>query len=109
LQAGSLLAWGLSLTEHAPEQTVQTQTTAPAEDRIDVVENSENEPFIPESISISDINVNLNVVSSPLKNGTWEVFDGVANFAEGTSLVSSQSGNVGLFAHDRSNGFTRIK
>ena len=108
-QVGSLLAWGLSITNQAPEQSAQVQAAAPAEDKIVLPKVEKHTPFQPEGILITKINVNLKVVTSPQVNGSWDVFDGVANFAEGTSLVSSAGGNVGLFAHDRSNGFTRIK
>lgn len=65
--------------------------------------------FAPESISIDKVGINLPVVSVPLKNGTWQVNAGVANFAEGTSLINTKTGNVGIFAHDRKIGFTNIK
>jgi LPXTG-site transpeptidase (sortase) family protein len=65
--------------------------------------------FKPERIVISSIKMDLDVVSVPLKNGTWVVNDGVANYAEGTGLVSEDGGNVGIFGHDRTNAFRDIK
>ncbi len=79
---------------------------------------SRNETFIktpvainglPNRITIPKIDLDLPVVSVPLINGTWQVNDGVANFAEETSSVNSTTGNVGIFAHDRDDGFRRIK
>ena len=65
--------------------------------------------FKPERITITDSNIDLKVVSIPLKNGTWEVVPKVANYAEGTSLVNEKEGNVGIFAHARPDAFKRIK
>lgn len=65
--------------------------------------------LIPEKISISKINLSLPIVSVPMKNGTWEVKPGVANYAEGTSLINEKSGNVGLYGHARSQEFLNIK
>ncbi len=65
--------------------------------------------FIPKRIIIDKVGIDLPVVSVPLKGGTWQVNTGVANYAEGTNLVSIESGNVGLFAHDRKKGFADIK
>jgi LPXTG-site transpeptidase (sortase) family protein len=65
--------------------------------------------FVPEHITIQNADIDLQVVSVPLENGTWKVNTGVANFAEGTSTVNLKSGNVGIFAHDRKNGFAGIK
>lgn len=65
--------------------------------------------FKPERIIIPQIKMDLDVVSVPLKNGTWVVNDGVANYAEGTSLVSEDGGNVGIFGHDQTDAFRDIK
>ena len=70
---------------------------------------SEITDLIPQKITIDSVGIDLNVLSVPLKNGTWQVNSGVANFAEGTSLINQRSGNVGIYAHDRKNGFTQIK
>ena len=67
------------------------------------------EPFLPERIEIERIGMDLKVVPVPMKNGTWEVNDGVANFAEGTSLVNPKGGNVGLYGHDLMDSFHKIK
>lgn len=63
----------------------------------------------PKTIRIEKVGINLPIISVPLKNGTWQVHEGMANYAEGTSYISEKEGNVGIFAHDRANGFTRIK
>lgn len=68
-----------------------------------------NQPFVPERIIIKSVDIDLPVVSVPLTNGSWQVNAGVANFAEGTSLVNKKEGNVGVFAHDREDGFSKIK
>lgn len=63
----------------------------------------------PERIVIEKANIDLPVVQVPLVNGTWEVNSGVANYAMGTSLISERSGNVGIYAHDKIDGFENIK
>lgn len=68
-----------------------------------------NITFTPERIVIESINLDKPVISVPLKNGTWAVQDGVANYAEGTSLVNSKTGNVGIFGHSQANAFLPIK
>jgi LPXTG-site transpeptidase (sortase) family protein len=65
--------------------------------------------LVPELIKIESVNIDLPVVSVPLSQGTWKVYDKVANFAEGTSLINSQNGNVGIYGHDRSYVFSPIK
>ncbi len=78
----------------------QNQVLAPQQSTSDV---------IPTEVSIPKIGLNLKVVSSPLVNGTWETYQGVANYAEGTSGINGKDGNIGIFAHDRNDGFTNIK
>lgn len=65
--------------------------------------------FTPERIVISEIDVDMLVFSQQLKNGTWEVLPHVANYAEGTSAVNPNDGNVGIFAYDKLDGFTKIE
>lgn len=65
--------------------------------------------FKPERIIISSVDIDLKVVSVPLKNGTWDVLPQVANFAEGTSPVNNKEGNTGIFAHARLDAFKKIK
>lgn len=65
--------------------------------------------FVPEHIAIPNAEIDLGVVSVPLENGTWKVNTGVANYAEGTSMVTTLGGNVGIFAHNRKNGFLGIQ
>lgn len=65
--------------------------------------------FKPTRIVISDVEIDLPIVSQPLKKGTWDVMPQVANYAEGTSLVNSKNGNVGIYAHDQLIGFAKIK
>lgn len=68
-----------------------------------------NTGLIPEVISIESIELNLPIVSRPLIKNTWEVKDGVANYAEGTSLINMNSGNIGIYGHDRDYVFSSIK
>lgn len=107
-QASNLVAWGLSLTSRELPP-VQAQATQPQPKQEGTLDSGEVSGFAPKHIAASAIDLDLPIISSPLVNGTWEVFDGVANYAEGTSPVSSAGGNVGLFAHDRANGFHQIK
>ncbi len=65
--------------------------------------------YIPRQISIKKVGINLPVTKVALQNGTWKVNEGVANYAEETNSVSKMKGNVGIFAHDKENGFTNIK
>jgi LPXTG-site transpeptidase (sortase) family protein len=72
-------------------------------------EDSEIVPFKPERIVIESLKIDLPVISVPLINGTWQVHAKVANFAEGTSLINGEEGNVGIFAHNRKDAFAEIK
>jgi LPXTG-site transpeptidase (sortase) family protein len=70
---------------------------------------AEAKGFTPQRIVIDKVHIDLPIVSVPLVNGTWAVQPHVANFAEGTSLVNQKTGNVGVFAHDRTDAFHNIK
>lgn len=63
----------------------------------------------PTRIQISKSNIDLSVMEVPLKDGAWEVHEGMANHAKETGLISKTGGNVGIYAHDKQNGFTNIK
>lgn len=89
-----------------PQVEMQAATTAPA---TAATTNAPEAEHVPSFISIEKVQIHLPVVSVPLVNGTWQVNEGVANYAEGTNYVSDKKGNVGIFAHDKTNGFTRIK
>jgi len=65
--------------------------------------------YTPSRITIDKIGLDLPITSVPLEHGTWKVNSDVANYAEGTSLVNEKDGNVGIFAHDKEKGFTKIK
>jgi LPXTG-site transpeptidase (sortase) family protein len=84
--------------------TFNEDTQAPA-----VVTEEKAKEFVPTRIQIEKANIDLPVVSVPLKNGTWEVYPKTANFAQGTSIVSEKGGNVGIFGHDRADAFANIK
>jgi LPXTG-site transpeptidase (sortase) family protein len=86
-----------------------TQASSSAQPQASASAHPDIYTFVPKRITIDTIQMDLAVVSVPLLNGTWAVNDGVANFAEGTSLVNGMSGNVGIYGHDRSNAFTTIK
>jgi len=72
-------------------------------------QSTQSVSFTPERIVIEKVSIDLPVESVPLKNGTWEVNPHVANFAEGTSVVNSINGNVGIYAHDTIDAFSKIK
>lgn len=72
-------------------------------------EKVSNKNLVPDRISIDKIKLDLPIVSVKLSGGTWEVHDKVANFASETSVITSNGGNVGIFAHDREPGFAKIK
>lgn len=63
----------------------------------------------PTRIQISKADIDLSIVDVPLKDGTWEVHEGMANHAKETGLVTKNAGNVGIYAHDKQNGFSNIK
>lgn len=88
------------------EATVTPSISAPAAKPTSAIPS---DTFTPERITIDEVDIDLLVFSQPIKNGTWEVLPDVANYAEGTSLVNPKDGNVGIFAHDRLVGFTKIK
>lgn len=68
-----------------------------------------NQGLKPEVISIKSLDISLPIVSTKLEEGTWVVQDKVANYAEGTSLINPQDGNVGIYGHDRDYVFSPIK
>jgi len=65
--------------------------------------------LMPEAISIKSIDLALPVILSPLVNNTWEVKNNVANYAQGTSLIDTNNGNIGIYGHDKDNIFGLIK
>lgn len=67
------------------------------------------EGLVPDSLEITSVDINLPVISMPLVNGTWKVYDKVANYAEGTALINGEKGNVGIYGHDRDGAFSSIK
>lgn len=76
----------------------------------DVINSDDfNQELTPELIKIEKVGIDLPIVSVPLKNGTWKVNAGVANYAQETSLINTKSGNVGIYAHDRQKEFANIK
>lgn len=95
------------LTKGLAEKTAEVMAlTKPVTTPVPVYKPEE---FRPRQIEIPNLNLKLEVVSVFPKNGTWEVIPGVANFAEGTSLINAKEGNVGIYAHDRVDGFSQIK
>lgn len=70
---------------------------------------NQNITFKPEKIVVPSVKIEKEIVSVPLRNGTWEVHESVANYAEGTSLVNSKEGNVGIYGHAKTNAFLPIK
>lgn len=106
----NLLSNGILLKQKTPDVNAGS-FFAPEQKPLPSIAPTETEhiSFKPTRIVIGSIGINLRVVSVPLVNGTWQVNSGVANFAEGTSLVNKKDGNVGIFAHDRIDGFTKIR
>ncbi len=102
---------GSNISEWVQGLSWQTQTNACTTDcGTETTEDAvKNKTFKPERIVIESIKLDKKVVSVPLKNGTWEVQPAVANYAEGTSLVNTKDGNVGLFGHAQANAFLPIK
>lgn len=104
-QLGSLTNGISSTFASAFEATVTPVKPSPKPTKA----QEKTDSFAPERIVIPGVGIDLLVFSVPLKNGTWEVLPHVANYAEGTSLINPTKGNVGIYAHDRLDGFTRIK
>lgn len=105
----NLLGQGIYAQLNQPEEMhssvpLQQFPTTPT-----VTPHEDIKAFKPERIVIPSINMDLDIVSVPLKNGTWAVNDGVANYAEGTSLINDKDGNVGIYGHDKVNAFRDIK
>jgi LPXTG-site transpeptidase (sortase) family protein len=73
------------------------------------ITESKTEPFKPKRIVMEKAGIDLPVIPVNLINGTWAVNEGVANFAEGTSLVDESGGNVGIYGHARPQEFLNIK
>jgi LPXTG-site transpeptidase (sortase) family protein len=88
--------------------TQATPTPTADKDRIPQG-NIREQGEMPLRIIIPSVNIDLPIVYAKLENGTWSVVDGVANFAEGTALPNGETGNTGIFGHDRPKAFNRIK
>jgi LPXTG-site transpeptidase (sortase) family protein len=86
------------------EEQVTPQATTPTH-AVTQIEKG----FVPTRIVMEQAGIDLQVVSVPLKNGTWEVFPHVANYAEGTGLVNDKTGNVGIYGHDRVDALHNMK
>lgn len=107
---GDSLAYRFGVKDNSRDEAVESSDNkylACSGKRLDTSEFDQN--LTPESIKIEKSGINLNVVSMPLVNGTWEVKKGFANYAEGTSLINGIDGNVGIYAHDTDAEFTNIK
>lgn len=87
----------------APQEATPKQEAVRGSDAIDA------HNLYPLKISMPTVNIELPIISVPLYNGSWEVFDGVANYAEQTSLIDVDGGNIGIYGHDRANAFTNVK
>lgn len=64
--------------------------------------------FTPLHIVATNAEVDLDIAPVALENGTWDVYEGVANYAQETSKVSNIGGNVGVYAHNKIPGFEKI-
>ena len=70
-----------------------------------IVETEEN----PVKIFIPKIKVNLDVVMGKIIDGTWDLNDYSALYAEGSSPLSTQYGNSIIYAHSRPGLFGGLK
>jgi len=68
-----------------------------------------NPQELPQKIKIPSLELELPVIAVPLINGTWEVYDYTANFAQGTALPNGKKGNTGIYGHDRPQAFAALK
>jgi LPXTG-site transpeptidase (sortase) family protein len=107
ISEANLINWVQDLSW--PKQTTACTTNCGTEVAVPNQTVEENTEFKPERIVVESIKLEEQVISVPLTNGTWMVNNGVANYAEGTSLVNSKTGNVGLFGHAQANAFLPIK
>ncbi|MDQ3239317.1 MAG: sortase [bacterium] len=57
---------------------------------------------------IPSLSLGLPIIRVPIENGTWEVFEGVANFAEATSEFNGLAGNSVLYGHNKPDAFRPI-
>ncbi|MDQ3099011.1 MAG: sortase [bacterium] len=64
-----------------------------------------NEPGKPKRFIVPSLSMGLPIVSVPLKNDTWPVEEGVANFAEESSAFNGDTGNSVLFGHNKPDAF----
>jgi LPXTG-site transpeptidase (sortase) family protein len=64
-----------------------------------------DEPGKPKRLVVPSLQMGLPIVTVPMKNGTWPVEEGVANFAEESSAFNGESGNSVLFGHNKPDAF----
>lgn len=88
-----------------PQTTVAPETTeAPCPENIEIVKVSGKL----QRLVIPDVSLGLPIVTVPLKNGTWEVAESVANFAEESSPFTGEPGNSVVFGHNKNDAFRPI-
>lgn len=101
----NMLVQGLGLTQ----RLWRGEATRPTGNVVTATAPQSTTGLRPAQISAEKISLDLPVVSVPLTHGTWAVNAKTANYAEGTSFVNQDKGNVGIYAHDTLEGFSNIK
>ncbi len=71
--------------------------------------NQISQGLTPQQIKIESVGIDLPIIAVSLEEGTWQVNDNVANYAQGTALINMDNGNIGIYGHDRENVFSQIK
>ena len=96
---------GVESVDNSLSEYYQLCDQSESEVKIEEIEKG----LVPELIKIDKARINHSIVSVPLKQGTWKVYDGVANYAEETSLINTNGGNIGIYGHDKEEVFSSIK
>lgn len=100
---------GTSLASHVSVKASTIQSPIPSNDLVCTMNDTNEKDTIPTEISIDKVGINLPIKRVTIANGTWAVTPNVANYAVETGVLSTEKGNIGLFAHDLQNGFENIK
>lgn len=82
---------------------VETQKPLPVVKKQEIVKQE-----IPKRIVVKSVNIDLPVIESPFKDGSWIADEHYASYAQGTPALNSSNGNTLIFAHARSKIFKPI-
>lgn len=86
-----------------------SDSTSPIVNQIDLSKQKVEMNERPEVLYIPSQNIKANVKLGAIKNGTWELEEDYAMYAQGSSTLSSEFGNVIIYAHAKKELFMNLK